>query len=61
MVMTENALIRKLSLISTGKLIIKIRILANVFGSKGNQTMKFGQLIEYNIIIFLINSSTECG
>ena len=30
--------------------------------SKGNQTMKFGQLIEYNIRnIFLEKSYTKCG
>ena len=29
---------------------IAIHILANVSQSKGNQTMKFGQLIEYNKI-----------
>ena len=32
--------------------IIKIHILTNTSKSKGNQTMKFGQLIEYNINIF---------
>ena len=31
-------------------------------GSKGNQTMKFGQLIEYNLRnIFLEKSYTKCG
>ena len=27
---------------------IVIHILSNIFHSKGNQTMKFGELIEYN-------------
>ena len=35
---------------------ITIHILPNISQSKGNQTMKFGQLIEYNKInIFLQN------
>ena len=50
----KNGLIRKLRL--TLKLItsqpglqtIAIHILPNISRSKGNQTMKFGQLIEYN-------------
>ena len=32
----------------TGKQTLTIYILYNVLGSKGNQAMKFGQLIEYN-------------
>ena len=41
---------------------IAIHILNNISGSKGNQTMKFGQLIEYNIRnIFLEKLYTECG
>ena len=37
-----------------GVQVIAIHILANISQSKGNQTMKFGQLIEYNKInIFL--------
>ena len=31
-----------------GVQVIAIHILANISQSKGNQTMKFGQLIEYN-------------
>ena len=31
-----------------GKQIIAIHILSNISRSKGNQTMTFGQLIEYN-------------
>ena len=42
--------------------IIKIHILPKISRSKGNQTMKFGQLIEYNMInIFLKKSSTTWG
>ena len=37
-------------------------IWTNIPGSKGNQTMKFGQLIEYNMInIFVEKSYTKCG
>ena len=32
-----------------GKQTIAINILSNISGIKGNQTMKFGQLIEYNM------------
>ena len=48
-------MIRKVKLISKliasqpGKQIIAIHILPNVSRSIGNQTMKFGQLIEYNM------------
>ena len=41
---------------------IVIRILPNISRSKGNQTMKFGQLIDYNMRnIFLEKSYTKCG
>ena len=33
----------------TSKQTITTHILANILRSKGNQTMKFGQLIEYNM------------
>ena len=33
----------------TGKQIITIHILPNISRSKDNQTIKFGQLIEYNV------------
>ena len=39
-----------------------IRILPDISRSKGNQTMKFGQLIECNMRnIFLEKSYTKCG
>ena len=50
----KNGLIRKIWLISkfitshTGWQTITIHILPKISWSKGNQTMKFGQLIEYN-------------
>ena len=45
-----------------GKQTIAIDMLLNISGSKGNQTIKFGQLMEYNIgNIFLENSYTKCG
>ena len=34
----------------TGKQMITILILPNISTSKGNETMRFGKLIEYNII-----------
>ena len=37
-------------------------MLPNISRSKGNQTVKFGQLIEYNMRnIFLEKSYTKCG
>ena len=45
----------------TGKQTIAIHILTNISRSKENQTMKFGQLIEYNMRkLFLEKSFTEC-
>ena len=39
-----------------------IHILPNISRSKGNQTIKFGQLKEYNIRnLFFEKSYTECG
>ena len=41
---------------------IAIHIFTNISRSKGNQAMKFGQLIDYNMInIFLEKSYTKCG
>ena len=41
---------------------IVVHILPNISRSKDNQTMKFGQLIEYNMRnIFLEKSYTKCG
>ena len=61
-------MIRKLRLISkfmtsqTGQQKILIHILSDISKSKGNQTMKFGQLIDYNIRnIFLENSYKKCS
>ena len=43
-----------------GKIIV-IHVLPNISRSKGNQTIKFGQLIEYKIgNIFLEKSYTKC-
>ena len=53
-VMWKNGLIRKLKLISKfmtsqpGWQVIGIHILANILRNKDSQTMKFGDLIEYN-------------
>ena len=55
LVMQENALIRKIRLISkfmtssAGKQMITIHILPDISRSKDNQTMKCGQLIPYNM------------
>ena len=46
----------------TGKQKTAIHILPNILRNKGNQTMKFGQLIEYNMRnIFLEKSYTKYG
>ena len=45
-----------------GKQTIATHMLPNIWSSKGNQTMKFDQLIEYNMInIFLEKSYTKCS
>ena len=38
---------------------ITISILLDISRSKGNQTIKFGQIIEFNIDIFLEKSCTK--
>ena len=39
-----------------------IQILPNISRNKGNQAMKFGQLIEYDMLnVFLENIYTKCG
>ena len=64
----KNGSIREIMLISKsmtsqpGKPTIVIHILLNISRSKGNQTMKFGQLIEYNMRkIFVEKSYTKCA
>ena len=55
-------LIPKLSRDKFEKEIITIHILPNIVRSKGNQTIKLGQLIEHNMRnIFLKMSYTKCG
>ena len=45
-----------------GKQTIAIHILPYIPRSKDNQTVKFGQLIEYNMrTVFLEKSYRECG
>ena len=68
LIMQKNDLIRKIRLISKfttsqpGKQTIAIHILHHIPRSKRNQTMKFGQLIEYNMRnIFLKKWSAKCG
>ena len=43
-----------------GKQIIAIHILPNISRSKGNQTMKFCQLIEYNMRNVFVKIYTKC-
>ena len=46
----------------SGKQTIAIQTLPNIPRSNNNQTMKFGQLIEYNMRnVFLKKSYTKCG
>ena len=66
--MSRNGLIKKIRLISKfmmsqlGKQTIAIHKLPNISRGKGNQTMKFAQLIKCNIInIFLENHTQKCG
>ena len=41
---------------------ITIHVLVNITKSKGNQTMKFGQLIKYSLrFFFLEESDAKCG
>ena len=61
-------MIRKITLISKfstsepGKQTIAIHLLPNILRSKDNHTMKFGQLIEYNIRkFFLEKPQQKCG
>ena len=45
-----------------GKQIIAIHILPNISRRKGNEAMKFGKLLEYNMRnIFLEKPYTQCG
>ena len=64
--MQKNGLMRKIRMISklitsqTGKQTIAIHILPNISGGTDNLTMKFGQLIEYNVRkVFLEKSFTK--
>ena len=68
LVITKNGLIRKLRSVPkfmislAAQQIITIHILPNISRSKCNQTMKFGQLIEYDMRnLFLEKSYKKCG
>ena len=54
-------LILKFTMSQPGKQKIAIHILPNISSSIGNQTMKFDQLIEYNLNIFVQKSYTKCA
>ena len=65
--MYKNGLIRKITLIlkfmtsQPGSQTIAIHILPNISRSKDNQSMKFDQLIEYNVRnTFVEKSYTKC-
>ena len=45
----------------SGQQIITIHILPSISRSKINQTMRFGQLIEYNKYFLLEKSCTKCA
>ena len=66
--MYKNGLMRKLWLISkfmtwqTGHQITAIHILSKISRSRGNQTIRFGHLVEYNMENnFLKKSYPKCG
>ena len=66
--MYKNGLIREIRLISklitsqSGQQTDEKHMLSNISRNKGSQTMKFGQLIAYNIKnIFLEKSYTKCS
>ena len=72
MFLNKSDLIRKIRLISKFKTLfitsepgsqkISMYILINISGGKGNRTMKFGQLMEYNMRnIFLKKLYTKCA
>ena len=45
----------------TGEQTVAIHILLNISRSKGNKTIKFGQLIEYYMRITFVEKYTKCG
>ena len=58
----KNAKVNFKTYSSAGKQIITIHMLSNIFSRKDNQTMKFGQLVKYNMRnIFLEKSYIKCG
>ena len=66
--MYKNGLIRKIKLVSKfttaqpGKQTIAIHTFPNISRIKGNQTMRFAQLIEYDVRnTFLEKSYIKCG
>ena len=44
-----------------GQQALAIQILINISRSKGNQAMKFGQLIEYNLRNIFVETYTKCN
>ena len=42
-----------------GQQIITIHMLSNISRSKGNRTLKFGQLVEHELEIFFLKNHTQ--
>ena len=68
LIVEKNDFIKKIRFIlksmtsQPGRRIIAIHILPNISRSKGNQTMKFGRLIEYSMkTIFFEKTYAKCG
>ena len=57
----EIKLISKFMILQLGKQTIPVHILPNISKSKGNQTMKFGQSIEYNMRNLEKSCTNCCG
>ena len=55
--MRKIRLISKFIMSQSGKLIITINILHNISRSKGNQTIKYSQFIEHNMLGKLVPDS----
>ena len=60
--MGRKGLTSKFMTLQPGKQTISMYVLSNISRIKGNQKMKFGQLVEWNMKnFFLENSITKCG
>ena len=57
--MRKTRLILKFMTSQPGKQTISIHILTNMSRTKGNHTMKFGQLIEHKMSTFFLKNHTQ--